>query len=117
MRIDKFSVLCYNVYMEELNFKFYKQKQEKEFYILYDGIGNSDIVSAVPYQGGYLYFLVTFDKSSKPEIYPINNIVDFCLSSDTQVLPFKLKEKKETYITVNNLIDEYIASKFENEKE
>ena len=90
---------------------------EKEFYFIHYSDGSYNLVSAIGQKGGYVYFLIesksnVFNKSFRPEISPITNILDYCGSPDAQVVSIDPKDPRTRtlYSRLCEFMDEYNAS-------
>lgn len=86
----------------------------KEFYFINNADGSRNLVSAIGYKGGYVYFLIESNgninnKSFKPVISPIANILDYCGSPESQVIAIDPKdpECKKIYQTLSACIDNF----------
>ncbi len=86
----------------------------KEFYFIYHEDGSFNLVSAIGKQGGYIYFLVETkelfnNRSVKPKVSPISNILDYCGAPDTQVIAIDPKEPQNKTMCkqISDSIDEF----------
>ncbi len=85
--------------MEIKKIKQPKDSPSTDFYYVCYGDGSKNIVSAVEFKGGFLYYLIqsdkeVFDKNFDPKIVQISNIVALCGSPSTTVVAIDKEDEK-----------------------